>query len=748
MAKILQSFITLFIVFIFQTGTSVIAEEDLRAYQHGIDFVPMSNGNYQLIWASSGNPPTGPDSNGNWTHDIYYSTINPSNPPVSPQNNAVTIISRGEAQEPASSAVTDDGHIMLTLEDGYLAPNWVAQRYGVYGENFTNNPKPYDDVNTSVYEGGHSGHVAAAGNRFIVFWSDDWHGPNDNPPGPAGADGIGVGRHVLVDTYTSEGNHVYRKNIAVDDSSYDWWPMVAASRDRACLVWQRHVQGDDYSKLMYAIYNPTDNTLTKNVVELQDYTRYYTYDVQYYPDIDRFLVVGTYYNGGGYAYLLETNGNIVDSITTLPTGIRESQPSIKAYTDGVLAVYPKSPNGLLSLKLTAEEVSIHEQINHNHNWQYMGSDGIFIDNNTIYIAALCSSGIETFTVDVTPLAGQEPPAGEAEICTWKDNKAAALTLTYDDAIIDGLTKFEKLHDMYGLKGSIGVVSTWSDTGMHQEGYPVATWPQLQDFISRGTFDISSHTYNHINQISASEDLLCKEYDSSRSTIENNLGIIPRTLIYPYYDYRPHMGSVADNFFIAARGGDGDNDQDGNPRLQMNLPGQMNYYDLMAFSIYESTPAQEMKQHIDQHINANAWLIVVLHSCDGEGYSPPPLSVVDETYQYYAAKSSQVWNGFFEEVAKYERERCSADVTVVSSTPYQITLSLTDTLKNSVYDFPLTLKVKVPASWNNILVKQNGVTTSVSPFNQGLQKFVYCDAIPDKGVITLTQIPLGFRISQE
>ncbi len=380
-----------------------LSNEDLRAYQHGIDFIPVGNDSYRLIWASSGNPPTGSDSSGNWTHDIFYSTINAFNPPEFPQNNAVNIISRDEAQEPASSAITEDGTIMITMEDGYKAPNWVAQRYGVYGSDFTNNPRPYDDVNTSVYEGGHSGHVAAAGNTFVVFWSDDWHGPDDSPPGPPGADGIGVGRHVLVDTYTSAGTHIKSTPVAVGDTSYDWWPVIAASENKACLVWQRYVTGDKYSKLMFAIYNPADNTFTKPVTELQDFTRYYTYDVQYYEGIDRFMIIGTYYNGGGFAHLIDAEGTIIDSLTTLPTGIRESQPAISISAEGVLAVYPTAPNGLISFKLTAQRLSIHEQISHDYRWEYIGNDAVFIDNNTIYVAALSSVGLRTFRIDVTPL---------------------------------------------------------------------------------------------------------------------------------------------------------------------------------------------------------------------------------------------------------------------------------------------------------------------------------------------------------
>jgi len=101
-----------------------------------------------------------------WTHDIFYSDIDPHNPKISP----IKIISNPEAQEPASSAISDDGHIMITMEDGWNAKNVVAQRYGLYDQSM-NPVKPYP--NTAL-DGGHSGHVAASGNRFVIFYSEGW----------------------------------------------------------------------------------------------------------------------------------------------------------------------------------------------------------------------------------------------------------------------------------------------------------------------------------------------------------------------------------------------------------------------------------------------------------------------------------------------------------------------------------------------------------------------------------------------
>jgi len=109
-------------------GDSAKRPVDPRSYQHGIDFVPLPDGTYYLIWSSSGNPPTGALPDGSWPHDIYYSRIDPAHPSIKP----VKFISKPEAQEPASAAISTDDHIMITMEDGWNARLTIAQRYGVY----------------------------------------------------------------------------------------------------------------------------------------------------------------------------------------------------------------------------------------------------------------------------------------------------------------------------------------------------------------------------------------------------------------------------------------------------------------------------------------------------------------------------------------------------------------------------------------------------------------------------------------
>lgn len=357
---------------------------DLREYQHGIDLLRRPNGQYYLIWSSQGNPPSA--ASGNWTHDIYASAIDPANPVIHP----TTLISQSEAQEPASSAISADGHIMITNEDGWNTNNQVAQRYGVYDSDLKG-VKPYPQM---VYDGGHSGHVAAVGNQFVVFYADDWMDGG-------GVCGLGSGKDVIAAVYDSRGNRLRSVNVAT--GGRDWWPMIAGSSTRAALLWQRYVSNQTYSDLMVAILDPATGNFIKSPVRLETNVHYYHYSISYLPQVDRFLVLGAYVSSGGFAYLLDHQGQVVSKNTSLPLGlVRESQQILGSYKDHAMVLSPTYPSGLMALEVTASSVTQVATIQDSYLWEYMGIDGVFTAPNKIYLVALSDAGLvpKTYTLSL------------------------------------------------------------------------------------------------------------------------------------------------------------------------------------------------------------------------------------------------------------------------------------------------------------------------------------------------------------
>ena len=382
-----------------------------------------------------------------------------------------------------------------------------------------------------------------------------------------------------------------------------------------------------------------------------------------------------------------------------------------------------------------------------------GNSGYVVESVTVDGTPQGAINSYTFTnvqaahsISATFKVGSTPIGGATSVCTWKDNKSAALTITYDDAIYNGLVTFQSYHTLYGLKGTIGVVPAWSDTGMHAEGYPVATWTQLQTFINTGTFDVCSHGDTHAQGTTLSAADLDAEYLNSQNHIKAKLvykgtttPVMPRTLLYPYYDFTSLMGTEAAKYFIAARGGDGEVDLNNKARPNLITGTHTVYYDQFAYSFYDDTPVAELKTTLDQHILNMAWMIVAIHSTkedDPASYSAPARATIKDNFAYFSSKLNVVWNGFYEEVAKYHRERQKATVSVITSTSSQIQVSLTDTLDNAIYNFPLTLKTEVPSTWVGASATQGTSTKTYTAVTESGKKYVYYDAIPDGGLLTL------------
>ena len=361
-------------------------QDDPRSYQHGVDFIKRSDGSYVLVWSSSGNPPLGVDLNGEWRHDVYYSIIDPNYPLITP----VKLISYPYAQEPVSSAINPNGHIMITMEDSWRAQNELSQTYAVYDENL--NPiKPYQN---KVFEGGHSGHVSSVGNNFIVFYSEGW-------VDGGGVDNLGSGDDVLLNLYDSDGELIETKDVAVGDADRDWWPLVTGSNRHALLAWQRFVEGKTSSILMLAVYDPLTNEWVKAANEIAEEVKYYTYDIEYLDTIDRFLVSGSYENGGGFSFLLSQEGDIISKNLALPSIVREAQPALKNMDNGtVKVVYPTMPNQLAVLSVSRSSIILEDVISVDHDWSIAGIDGIFLRDNAMYFVSLLPAGLKEVYVDL------------------------------------------------------------------------------------------------------------------------------------------------------------------------------------------------------------------------------------------------------------------------------------------------------------------------------------------------------------
>lgn len=348
---------------------------DHRAWQHGINLLPVDE-RYLLIWSSWGNPPR-PRLRGDWEHDIYYSWLDAARPRLHIQ----TLVSRPEAQEPASAAVNSRGTLLVTWEDGDGRINQNAQLWDSALRALRAAP-------LRVRDGGHSGHVAALGECFLIAYSEGW------VAGGAFLD-RGTGQHLHARIVGPDGDLGPEIDVAIGrgPEQRENWPRVAASGHNWLVVWQRYPERSLHGALI-----SRDGRVTRRQRIAQHLSVGHEYDVQYAPGLERFVVLGSN-ERHGFVTLLDTAGNIMARADRLPRAVGESQIVLSPSAGAVTAVYPTVPSGVAVLRITRAGVRLARRIEHPHAWDYTGTVGTFTAPDRVLFATLSRAGVQLVVID-------------------------------------------------------------------------------------------------------------------------------------------------------------------------------------------------------------------------------------------------------------------------------------------------------------------------------------------------------------
>ena len=356
---------------------SVAAEkvEDHRAWQHGIDLVRVGD-KLLLVWGSPGNPPH-PNLGGDWQHDIYYAWLAPNVTDAALLEPRL-LVARPEAQEPPSTAINSRGTILVTSEDG---SDDINQYAGMWDSSL-HVLRKYPIV---IKRGGHSGHVAALGERFLIAYGEGW------------VDGGGfLDRGTGKDTYARivETDGTLRSESKLSSGHRDGWPLVAASDRNWLVVWQRYPE----MTLQSALISGAGNVIVQRQI-IDGMPVRYAYDVEYAPALGAYIVAGAT-GEDGFVALVGLNGELLKLQRGLPPLASESRLIVGRDGAQTIAVYPVRPRGVAVVRLSAGAVELVRLIDHPYAWDYAGTTGVFVAPDRVLFATLSTGGIRLLPVDI------------------------------------------------------------------------------------------------------------------------------------------------------------------------------------------------------------------------------------------------------------------------------------------------------------------------------------------------------------
>lgn len=262
---------------------------------------------------------------------------------------------------------------------------------------------------------------------------------------------------------------------------------------------------------------------------------------------------------------------------------------------------------------------------------------------------------------------------------------------------------------------------------------VSSW---QELIDNGNIDIGNHSKTHAVMYDTDnptaetlEDDITGGYNDLKKWFPNEKIL---TFAAPWCRKTDASTAEIKKHQYANRGG-------GNGFLSPN-PTEAELFDIPAFVVQSDKTAEQLNANIDKAIKDKNWYSVLLHGVNDTAPETKNNNinkdVCEAHFNYIGSKSDKVWAGSLNEVTAYIYEKQNYDITVNWIRENAMSITLTDTLDDSRFDFPLTFKVNVPNHWETVTVTQNNESAEVSANVQNGKNYVYINVVPDKGIIIL------------
>ena len=355
--------------------------------------------------------------------------------------------------------------------------------------------------------------------------------------------------------------------------------------------------------------------------------------------------------------------------------------------------------------------------------------------------------------------------GDVFVDTWANGSKSAFSFTFDDGFMSQYTYAWPVLKQFGFHATFYLIAsalTDAAPAIYRYGY----WSQFQELLADGN-EIGDHTMTHpdLDTCAIGDTVtpgtITYELYRSKQIIEQKIpGSNPLTIAYPYGNYNSNVISIAKKYYQAARSIYG--------YVQSDTINGDSWYHLIAGNIvFDSTRSlvddqNKLNDYLNilqnQTINGGQWSILLAHEVfpsDTILYNPPqnsyyPVSVewLTDLCQWLKQKadSNQIWVETIGNITKYVKERESFAYSVISSSDTSIQINVTDTLDNSIYNYPLTIDVVIPNDWSNVTVQQGDSVSNVTAFSSNGVNYARLHVIPNGGIISLTGSSSNFQIS--
>jgi peptidoglycan/xylan/chitin deacetylase (PgdA/CDA1 family) len=300
---------------------------------------------------------------------------------------------------------------------------------------------------------------------------------------------------------------------------------------------------------------------------------------------------------------------------------------------------------------------------------------------------------------------------QAHIANFDDDRAAAISYTFDDNLRDQYTLAVPMLNAVGFKGTFFVipgstVDTVEEAEKKQDlarAWGGITWSELKEISSQG-HEIASHTWSHPNLLKMSPEDIEAQFSKSYDAINTHIGKPPLTLAFPFNASTPEIQAIALKYYVA--------------------------YRAYQIGTSDKSTVAFLNTWADSLVADHKWGIVMTHAV-GKGYaalSDP--NILSTHFKYVKSREADIWVDTFANVARYEKERDNVKLNL-SEKDQTITCVLSSTLDPQRYDVPLTVMINT-AGAHTVQAERNGKQLPVRVQNGS----IYLKAAPAPEPITV------------
>lgn len=321
--------------------------------------------------------------------------------------------------------------------------------------------------------------------------------------------------------------------------------------------------------------------------------------------------------------------------------------------------------------------------------------------------------------------------GQPHICLWADDKYAAVSITIDDNCQPDHQWWIEQGKKYGFHFTWFVVTGNIDQPTRSFS---GSWEDFRKLRELG-HDVQSHTVSHHkDDADRSDEEVRYEYGHSKEDIEKNLpGAAAVCMAYPCGSGKD---DIAAESYIACRGVVG----------VPNAANRINYIRTGSCNIHPDTVDMLLTgrhasvKWLNSPTKRRSWLAPVYHFVHA-GHTPKEKAANAEKaaaeLAHLATKRDEIWVDLFRNVACYGMERDTAKLEITKSTPQEICFSLSDDMNDTIFTYPLTIKVRLPESWEDSTATQNGQPVKTQIVEHEGKRYALVHAVPDRGEVRLS-----------